>query len=209
MQVDSTLTTTSSVTASAKKTSETSTKNTESLNTNELSKDNLEKLSKLGGKGITQLYVAQFQQEIFSSSFGNFSSQSGVLGLLGNFGSSADNIAKVATAFSNVDFAAIGYTGKNPLSMNQNELNALISENGFFGVENTANRIADFVIQGAGDDLEKLKKGFEGMKQGFKQAEKMWGSALPQISQDTITKAIEKVSARIEELGGNAVDIKA
>ncbi|NDJ27608.1 hypothetical protein DMB95_06465 [Campylobacter sp. MIT 12-8780] len=209
MQVDSTLTTTSGVATSAKKASDTSAKNTESLNTSELSKDNLEKLSKLGGKGITQLYIAQFQQEMFSSSFGNFSSQSGVLGLLGNFGSSADNIAKAATAFSNVDFAAIGYTGKNPLSMNQNELNALIGENGFFGVENTANRIADFVIQGAGNDLEKLQKGFEGMKQGFKQAEKMWGSALPQISQDTITKAIEKVSARIEELGGNAVDIKA
>lgn len=47
------------------------------------------------------------------------------------------------------------------------------------------------------------------MKQGFEQAEKIWGNKLPQISQDTITKAIEKVSARIKELGGNAVDMNA
>ena len=95
------------------------------------------------------------------------------------------------------------------MAMDKSELNALVSEDGFFGVENTASRIADFVISGAGDDLAKLQKGFEGMKQGFAQAEKIWGDKLPQISQDTIDKAIEKVSARIKELGGNAVDMNA
>ena len=65
------------------------------------------------------------------------------------------------------------------------------------------------MIQGAGDDLEKLQKGFEGMKRGFEEAQRMWGGKLPQISQDTIAQAIEKVSKRVEELGGNAVDFQA
>lgn len=175
--------------------------------TEELDEDSIEKLKNLGGKGITQMYMVQFMQQTMQSTFGNFNAQSSVLDFM-SFGG-ANNIAQAAKAFSNVDFATIGYTGKNPLSMSQNELNELIGENGFFGIENTANRIADFVINGAGDNLEKLQQGFEGMKRGFEEAERMWGGSLPKISQDTIDKAIEKVSARIEELGGNAVSINA
>lgn len=169
-----------------------------------LDKEMIEKLKALGGKGITNLYIAQFQQQALNASFGNFGSQSGIFELM-----SANITNKATSILSQIDFASIGYTGKNILSMNSNELNALVSEDGFFGIENTANRIADFVISGAGDDLQKLQKGFEGMKQGFAQAEKIWGDKLPQISQDTIDKAIEKVSARIQELGGNAVNINA
>lgn len=165
-----------------------------------LDKETIEKLRTLGGKGITNLYIAQFQQQAFNVSFGNFGSQSGILDILSN---------KATTILSQIDFASIGYTGKNIFAMNKTELEALVSEDGFFGIENTANRIADFVINGAGDDLAKLQKGFEGMKEGFAQAEKIWGDKLPQISQDTIDKAIEKVSARIKELGGNAVDMNA
>ena len=179
--------------------------NTQSAKTSsKLNQEIIEKLRSLGAKGISSLYIAQFQQQAFNVSFGNFSSQGGVFDLL-----SANTTNKATSILSQIDFASIGYTGKNILSMNSNELNQLVSEEGFFGIENTANRIADFVINGAGDDLEKLKKGFEGMKQGFAQAEKIWGDKLPQISQDTINKAIEKVSAKIKELGGNAISIDA
>lgn len=198
MQVDSKLSTTSQ--ANTQKLDK------GTLTSAKLDQENIEKLKNLGGKGITQIYLAAFRQDTLNSSFQNFSAQASSLDLL-NFNSSSASIAKAAQAFSNVDFAALGYTGKNPLSMNTDELNALLGENGFFGIENTASRIADFVIQGAGDDLEKLQKGFEGMKEGFKQAEKLWGGDLPKISQDTINKAIEKVSARIQELGGNAIDL--
>lgn len=178
--------------------------NTQSAqSTSNLDKETIEKLRALGGKGITNLYIAQFQQQAFNTSFGNFGSQSGILGIL------SSDANKATSILSQIDFASIGYTGKNILAMDKSELNALVSEDGFFGVENTASRIADFVISGAGDDLAKLQKGFEGMKQGFAQAEKIWGDKLPQISQDTIDKAIEKVSARIKELGGNAVDMNA
>lgn len=179
--------------------------NTQSAKTSsKLNQETIEKLRALGGKGISNLYIAQFQQQAFNTSFGNFGTQSGIFDLL-----SANTTNKATSILSQIDFASIGYTGKNILSMNSNELNQLVSEEGFFGIENTANRIADFVINGAGDDLEKLKKGFEGMKQGFVQAEKIWGDKLPQISQDTINKAIEKVSAKIKELGANAINIDA
>ena len=210
MQVNST--TAAATTAAA--TTQTSTKSTDeksaknaniqsALSSSKLDSDTIEQLRSLGGKGITNYYIAQFQQETMSASFGNFSSQSSVLDLL------TSDSSKATSILSQIDFASIGYTGKNILAMNSTELNALVSEDGFFGIENTASRIADFVISGAGDDLEKLQKGFEGMKRGFEQAEKVWGDKLPQISQDTIDKAIEKVSSRIQELGGNAVNINA
>lgn len=172
------------------------------LASSKLDKDSIKELSNIGGKAITQAYIMQFQQQSLMASMDNFNSQSSILGL----GSGSN---QAALMLSQIDFASIGYDGKNPLAMSQDELNFLISEEGFFGVENTANRIADFVINGAGDDLEKLQKGFEGMKRGFEEAERMWGGSLPQISQETIDKAIEKVSARIEELGGKAVNINA
>ena len=213
MQVNSS-TTAAATTAAA--TTQTNTKSTEeksqstknantqsAVSSSKLDSETIEKLRSLGGKGITNYYIAKFQQQTLELSFGNFGSQSSVLDILSSDSSKATSI------LSQIDFASIGYTGKNLLAMNSTELNALVSEDGFFGIENTASRIADFVINGAGDDLEKLKKGFEGMKQGFEQAEKIWGDKLPQISQDTIDKAIEKVSARIQELGGNAVNINA
>lgn len=179
--------------------------NTESAKSSSiLDKETIEKLKALGAKGMTNFFIAQYQQETLNISFGNFGSQSGIFDLM-----SSNTSNKAKSILSQVDFASIGYTGKNILSMSKSELNDLISEDGFFGMENTANRIADFVISGAGNDLEKLKKGFEGMKQGFAQAEKIWGNKLPQLSQDTIDKAIEKVSAKIKELGGNAVSINA
>ena len=210
MQVNSTTTAAAAAVAttqtSTKSTDEKSAKNANiqsAVSSNKLDSETIEKLRALGGKGITNYYIAQFQQQTLEISFNNFGSQSSVLDILSSDSSKATSI------LSQIDFASIGYTGKNLLAMNSTELNALVSEDGFFGIENTASRIADFVINGAGDDLEKLKKGFEGMKQGFEQAEKIWGDKLPQISQDTIDKAIEKVSARIQELGGNAVNINA
>ena len=210
MQVNSTTTAAATAVAttqtSTKSTDEKSAKNANiqsAVSSSKLDSETIEKLRALGGKGITNYYIAQFQQQTLEISFNNFGSQSSVLDILSSDSSKATSI------LSQIDFASIGYTGKNIFAMNSTELNALVSEDGFFGIENTASRIADFVIKGAGDDIEKLKKGFEGMKQGFAQAEKIWGDKLPQISQDTIDKAIEKVSARIQELGGNAVNINA
>ncbi|EAI5623727.1 hypothetical protein [Campylobacter upsaliensis] len=162
--------------------------------------ETLDKLNSLGGKGLSQLYFMEFAQQSMNAIFGNTNAQAGVSNLLGG---TAESI------LSKIDFAGLGYMGKSPLAMNQDELKELVGENGFFGVANTANRIADFVIQGAGDDPQKLQKGFEGMKKGFEEAQNLWGGKLPQISQDTINQALEKVSKRIDELGGQTLNLEA
>ncbi|ECQ3711351.1 hypothetical protein FY796_02355 [Campylobacter coli] len=175
--------------------------NVQSANSNQ---DILDKLNALGGKGISQIYLVQFQQQTMSTVLNTSNAQAGINDLLGG-----NDLNSVKSMLSDIDFASLGYNGKNPLTMNTDELNQLISEEGFFGIDNTANRITDFVIKGAGNDVEKLKKGLEGIKQGFEQAEKIWGGELPQISQDTIEATIKKVSDRIDELGGKTLDLKA
>lgn len=175
--------------------------NVQSANSNQ---DVLDKLNALGGKGISQIYLVQFQQQTMSTVLNTSNAQAGINNLLGG-----NDLNSIKSMLSDIDFASLGYNGKNPLAMNTDELNQLISEEGFFGIDNTANRIADFVIKGAGNDVEKLKKGLEDIKQGFEQAEKIWGGELPQISQDTIEATIKKVSDRIDELGGKTLDLKA
>ena len=177
--------------------------NTQTINlqsANLKDEETLDKLNSLGGKGLSQLYFMEFAQQSMNAIFGNTNAQAGVSNLLGG---TAESI------LYKIDFAGLGYMGKSPLAMNQDELKELVGENGFFGVANTANRIADFVIQGAGDNLEKLQKGFEGMKKGFEEAQNLWGGKLPQISQDTINQALEKVSKRIDELGGQTLNLEA
>ncbi|MEB2812743.1 hypothetical protein [Campylobacter upsaliensis] len=178
--------------------SSTQTMNLQSANLKD--EETLDKLNSLGGKGLSQLYFMEFAQQSMNAIFGNTNAQAGVSNLLGG---TAESI------LSKIDFAGLGYMGKSPLAMNQDELKELVGENGFFGVANTANRIADFVIQGAGDDPQKLQKGFEGMKKGFEEAQNLWGGKLPQISQDTINQALEKVSKRIDELGGQTLNLEA
>lgn len=170
----------------------------------DIDKNTLEKLNALGGKGITQIYLIQFQQQAMNTVMGSSNAQTGLDSLL-----SGANLNTAKSILKNIDFASLGYSGKNPLNMNANELQQLVSEDGFFGVENTANRIADFVIKGGGDNVEKLQKGLEGMKKGFEQAQNLWGGKLPQISQDTIDAALKKVSDRIDKLGGKTLDLQA
>ena len=108
-----------------------------------------------------------------------------------------------------IDYDAIGYRGKPIENLSQDEAKALVSENGFFGVKQTADRIAGFVLAGAGDDLEKLQEGRKGIIQGFEEAEAIWGGKLFDISYETINKALEAIDERIKELGGNVLDTLA
>lgn len=64
-----------------------------------------------------------------------------------------------------------------------------VAEDGYYGVKQTSQRLFDFASALAGDDVEKMKKMEAAMEKGFRQAEKAWGSKLPQISQDTISAA--------------------
>ena len=99
------------------------------------------------------------------------------------------------------------YNGSPISELSQAEARDLVSDTGYFGVAKTSGRIADFVINGAGDDLDRLKTGREGMLKGFSDAEKAWGGRLPDISYQTMEKALEAVDEQIRNLGGSVVDL--
>ena len=61
------------------------------------------------------------------------------------------------------------------------EAQEAISEDGFWGVKNTSQRIFDFAAAMAGDDPEKMKKFQAAVEKGFSQAEDAWGGSLPSI----------------------------
>ena len=105
--------------------------------------------------------------------------------------------------------ASIGYDGKALQDLTIQEAKDLMSEDGFFGVAQSSSRIADFVLAGAGDDVEKLQAGREGIIRGYEQAQKAWGGELPDISEETLQKALEKIDKKLSELGVNVLEQEA
>jgi len=103
----------------------------------------------------------------------------------------------------------IGYTGQPIAELSQKEAAKLVSEDGMFGVKQTSERIANFVINGASGDEDRIRAGREGMLEGFKMAQEMWGGELPEISQQTMQKATEIVDTAMSELGFSILDQEA
>ncbi len=73
-----------------------------------------------------------------------------------------------------------------------NEAKEAISEDGYWGVNQTSQRIFDFAVALSGGDSEKMDKMLEAFKKGFKQATKSWGKSLPDISSQTYDAVMEK-----------------
>ena len=65
------------------------------------------------------------------------------------------------------------------------EAEEAISEDGFWGVKQTSQRIFDFAAALAGDDVETMKKMQAAVEKGFEQAGAAWGGELPSISGET------------------------
>ncbi len=65
------------------------------------------------------------------------------------------------------------------------EAQQAISEDGYWGVKQTSQRLFDFAHALAGDDVNKMKQMQKAMYAGFEAAEKAWGGALPGISYKT------------------------
>jgi len=101
---------------------------------------------------------------------------------------------------------SIGYDGKPIAELSQDEAAELVSDDGFFGIDKTAERIANFVIQGSGGDEDMMRAGREGILQGFKEAEEMWGGKLPDISYKTIEKATQMIDKAMHDLGYSIMD---
>ena len=60
-----------------------------------------------------------------------------------------------------------------------------ISEDGYWGVKQTSERILDFAKALTGGDSSKVEEMRNAIEKGFSQAAKMWGDELPEISQKT------------------------
>lgn len=70
-----------------------------------------------------------------------------------------------------------------------------IAEDGYWGVEQTSDRILDFAKALSGDDPDKADELLAAFKKGFEQATKSWGDKLPDISQRTYDAVVEKFDA--------------
>ncbi|MDY0120600.1 MAG: hypothetical protein RBR54_01550 [Sulfurimonas sp.] len=104
----------------------------------------------------------------------------------------------------------VGYEGKPIASLSQEEAGALVAEDGFFGIEQTSQRIADFVINGAGGNEDLLRAGREGVLKGFEEAQQAWGEEkLPDISQQTMKKAVEMIDRAMSDLGFSIINQEA
>lgn len=66
-----------------------------------------------------------------------------------------------------------------------------VSEDGYYGVNQTSDRILSFAKAVAGDNPKKIQEMRDAVEKGFKQAERMWGDKLPEISQQTYEKVME------------------
>lgn len=67
-----------------------------------------------------------------------------------------------------------------------------IAEDGYWGVEQTSDRILDFAKALAGNDPDKAEEMLEAFKEGYKQATEAWGDELPELSQKTYDAVLEK-----------------
>ncbi|MBC8413633.1 hydrogenase-4 component G [bacterium] len=110
---------------------------------------------------------------------------------------------------SKLDLSQFFYNDKPVTELSQEEAEALVSADGYFGIEQTAQRIFEFASSLAGESTEGLRAAREGIIQGFKEAQSMFGVELPDISHSTLNRALELMDAHIGKLGGSVIDIKA
>ncbi len=106
-------------------------------------------------------------------------------------------MTKQGTAIGNADsmwrFLAGGNFTVSPEVAAQAQ--ADIADDGYWGVEQTSDRILDFAKALSGSNPDKADELLEAFKKGFGQATKSWGSKLPDISQRTYDAVIKKFDA--------------
>ena len=103
-------------------------------------------------------------------------------------------MTKQGTAIANADsmwsFLAEGNFTVDEETRKQAQ--ADIAEDGYWGVEQTSDRILDFAKALSGNDPEKADLLIDAFKKGFEDATKSWGKDLPDISQRTYDAVLDK-----------------
>lgn len=79
-----------------------------------------------------------------------------------------------------------------------------IAEDGYWGANQTSDRILSFAAALSGGDKDKMEKMLSAFEKGFKQATKSWGSKLPDLCQDTYKAVHDKFDSWFEENGNKA-----
>lgn len=90
---------------------------------------------------------------------------------------------KVATSNGEIDLATV----------TPDQAQDLISDDGYFGVDQTSERIFQFAVTIAGGDTSRIDAIKEGIEKGFAGAKKAFGDWLPQISYDTYDAVMNKL----------------
>ena len=76
-----------------------------------------------------------------------------------------------------------------------------IAEDGYWGVNQTSDRIIQFATALTGGDPDKIEEMRSAFEKGFKRATGTWGGALPDISQRTYQAVMEKFDKLAEDAG--------
>lgn len=80
-----------------------------------------------------------------------------------------------------------------------------IAEDGYWGVEQTSDRILSFAKALSGDDASKADELLAAFKKGFEAATKSWGKELPDISKRTYDAVVQKFDDWKNESAGDTV----
>lgn len=84
----------------------------------------------------------------------------------------------------------------------QEEASALTAEDGYWGVEQTSDRIFQFAVSTAGDDTAKFEDIKAAIKKGFDMALDAFGGTLPEISYQTYDSVMEKLDSWADQNNG-------
>lgn len=87
-------------------------------------------------------------------------------------------------------FLADGNFSVDPATKAQAQ--ADVAEDGYWGAEQTSDRILDFAKALAGDDPANADKMLDAFKKGFEDATKTWGKDLPDLSKRTYDAVLKK-----------------
>lgn len=77
-----------------------------------------------------------------------------------------------------------------------------IAEDGYWGVEQTSDRLIKYAQALSGGDPKKLDTMIEAVKKGFKAAEKEWGGKMPDITAKTYDATMQKFEKLKQESSG-------
>ncbi|NPA55689.1 MAG: hydrogenase-4 component G [Epsilonproteobacteria bacterium] len=147
----------------------------------------------------------EYEQDVSTFTTNNLYDQSKIADILnkGEYDKLDDILKKLKEKHTKVNASmhSVKIEGLTP-----EEAKKLVEPGGYFSVDETAKRVFDFVIKGANDDPNMLKAGYEGVVQGLKDAEEVWGGKLPDIAYKTQEKTLSMLSEYMQKHGISVFD---